>query len=123
MRVVLADDHDLVREGLRTLFQRYPRLTVCGEAKNGQEAVELVAELQPELVVLDLSMPEMNGIQAAAKIRQVSPATKIVMLSMHSSSYSAEEAFRAGVSAYVTKSEAGTELMRTVNALFGDSRA
>jgi DNA-binding NarL/FixJ family response regulator len=68
-------------------------------------------------------MPEMNGIQAAAKIRQVSPATKIVMLSMHSSSYSAEEAFRAGVSAYVTKSEAGTELMRTVNALFGDSRA
>jgi len=123
VRVVLADDHDLVREGLRTLFQRYPRWTVCGEAKNGQEAVELVAELQPELVVLDLSMPEMNGIQAAAKIRQVSPATKIVMLSMHSSSYSAEEAFRAGVSAYVTKSEAGTELMRTVNALFGDSRA
>jgi DNA-binding NarL/FixJ family response regulator len=123
VRVVLADDHDLVREGLRTLFQRYPHWTVCGEAKNGKEAVDLVAELQPELVVLDLSMPEMNGIQAAARIREVSPATKIVMLSMHNSSYSAEEALRVGVSAYVTKSEAGTELMRTINALFTDSHA
>lgn len=123
VRVVLADDHDLVRQGLRALFQRFPQWTVCGEAKNGKEAVDLVAELQPDLAVLDLTMPEMNGIQAAVRIRQVSPVTKIVMLSMHSSYYSAEEAYRAGVNAYVTKSEAATELMRTINAIFGDSRA
>jgi DNA-binding NarL/FixJ family response regulator len=121
LRVVLADDHDLVREGLKALFRRHPRWTVGGEAKNGQEAIDLAAALQPDLIVLDLSMPEMNGIQAAARIRQLSPDTKIIMLSMHNSSYSAEEAFRAGVSVYITKSEAGVELMRAVDALFPDS--
>jgi DNA-binding NarL/FixJ family response regulator len=123
LRVVLADDHDLVREGLRALFERNSDWTVCGEAKNGLEAIELVSKLQPDLIVLDLSMPEMNGIHAAARIREISPETKIVMLSMHSSAYSAEEAFRAGVSAYVTKSEAGTALMRTVSELFANPRA
>ncbi|MGB6199893.1 MAG: response regulator transcription factor [Candidatus Acidiferrales bacterium] len=116
---MLADDHDTVREGLKALFKRHSQWIVCGEAKNGQEAVNIVAELQPELVVLDLSMPVMNGIHAAAKIRQIAPNTKIVMLSMHTSSYSAEEAFRVGVNVYLTKSEAGAELMRTVDALFG----
>jgi NarL family two-component system response regulator LiaR len=123
VRVVLADDHETVREGLKGLFRRRSDWTICGEAKNGQEAVDLVAELQPELVVLDLSMPVMNSIQAATKIRQLSPDTKIVMLSMHTSAYSAEEAFRAGVNVYITKSEAGSELMRTVDTLFGDARA
>lgn len=122
MRVVLADDHETVREGLKALFLRHSQWMICGEAKNGQEAVDLVADLQPELVVLDLSMPVMNGIQAAVKIRQLSPNTKIVMLSLHTSAYSAEEAFRAGVSVYITKSEAGGELMRAVDALFSDVR-
>lgn len=122
MRVVLADDHELAREGVKALFKAHSaQWTVCGEAKDGQEAVELVEQLQPELIVLDLSMPVMNGMQAAAKIRQISPQTKIVMLSMHSSPFAAEEALRAGANAYVTKSEAGAGLMQAINTLFRGS--
>jgi DNA-binding NarL/FixJ family response regulator len=122
LRVVLADDHELIRVGLRAFFDGYPEWTVCGEATNGGEAVDLAVSLQPELIVLDLSMPVMNGIQAARRIRQVSPSTKIVMLSSHSAATAAEEALRAGASAYVTKSDANTNLIRTINALFPDVR-
>ena len=115
------DDHQLVREALKSLFDGHPRWTVCGEAENGQEAVRLVAEVRPELVVLDLSMPVMNGILAAAKIRQVSPTTKIIMVSMHSSPYVTREAIRAGVDLYLTKSEVYADLMRTIDELFSKS--
>jgi two-component system nitrate/nitrite response regulator NarL len=120
LRVVLADDHEVFRVGLRALFEGHSQWTVCGEAKNGQEAVDLAAGLQPELIVLDLSMPVMNGIQAARRIRQLSPATTIIVLSSHSASIAAEEALRAGASAYVTKSDAHADLVRTINALFAD---
>jgi DNA-binding NarL/FixJ family response regulator len=117
LRVILADDHEVFRVGLRALLAGHSQWTVCGEAKNGQEAVDLAVSLQPELVVLDLSMPVMNGIQAAKRIRQLSPATKIVILSSHSDSLAAAEALRAGASAYVTKSDP-SGLIRTINALF-----
>jgi DNA-binding NarL/FixJ family response regulator len=121
VRVVLADDHEVVRKGVRALFNQHPGWTVCGEAENGVEAVDLVRELQPELVVLDVSMPVMNGLQAAAKIRQLSSSTKIVMLSMHNSIYVAQDALEAGADVFLTKAQAGTELIRTISLLFGDA--
>jgi DNA-binding NarL/FixJ family response regulator len=121
VRVVLADDHEVVRKGVRALFNQHPGWTVCGEAENGVEAVDLVRELQPELVVLDVSMPVMNGLQAAAKIRQLSSSTKIVMLSMHNSIYVAQDALEAGADVFLTKAQAGTELIRTISSLFGDA--
>ena len=121
VRVVLADDHEVVRKGVRDLFNQHPGWTVCGEAENGIEAVDLVRELQPELVVLDVSMPVMNGLQAAAKIRQLASSTKIVVLSMHNSTSIAQDAFDAGADVFLTKAQAGTELIRTINSLFGDA--
>jgi YesN/AraC family two-component response regulator len=81
MRVVLADDHEMVRRGMRSIVDGHPPWTVCEEAENGQQAIDLVLELKPDLIVLDLSMPVMNGLQAAAKIRQLVPSTKILILS------------------------------------------
>jgi DNA-binding NarL/FixJ family response regulator len=121
VRVVLADDHEVVRRGVKALFNQHPRWIVCGEAENGMEAVDLVLELQPELVVLDVSMPLMNGLQAAAKIRQLASSTKIVMLSMHNSISIAQDALDAGADVFLTKAKAGTELIRTINSLFGDA--
>jgi DNA-binding NarL/FixJ family response regulator len=121
VRVVLADDHEVMRKGLKALFNEHSHWTVCGEAENGKEAVDLVLELQPELVVLDVSMPLMNGLQAAAKIRQLAPSTKIVMLSMHNSKYIAQEALHAGADIFLTKQQAGTELIRTIDSLFGET--
>lgn len=91
MRVVLADDHEIVRKGIRDIIAQHSPWTVCGEAANGEQAIDLVVGLRPDLVVLDLSMPVMNGLQAAAKIRLLVPVTKILILSMHDSPQSARE--------------------------------
>ena len=120
LRVVLVDDHEVVRRGLKALFAGYSHWTVCGEAENGQDGVDLVAKLQPELVVLDLSMPVMNGIQAARKIREISPLTIIVVLSTHDSPQIVEESLRAGAALYLTKLEAGSDLIRMVDELFAN---
>src|ERR1700730_15032006 len=103
MRVVLADDHEIVRKGIRAIINRHPPWTVCGEAENGQQAIDLVLELKPDLVVLDLSMPVMNGLQAAAKIRQLAPSTKILILSMHDSLQVEHQALAVGADAFLAK--------------------
>jgi two-component system, NarL family, nitrate/nitrite response regulator NarL len=118
LRVVLADDHEVMRKGLRSLLNGQSRWNVCGEAQNGQEALDLVLELQPDLIVLDISMPVMNGLQAAAKIRKASPATKIVILSTHDSPQVKSAALEAGAHAFVTKSETADQLVRVIEELF-----
>ncbi len=118
LRVVIADDHEVMRRGVRSLFEHDPHWIVCGEAGDGLEAVALVTSLQPDLVVLDLSMPLMNGLQSATKIRQVSPRTKIVIVSMHESGHIVEEALNAGADAFLSKSSAGAQLLQTVSKLF-----
>lgn len=118
LRVVIADDHEILRRGVKALFGNDARWTVCGEAENGQQAVDIVAALRPDLVVLDITMPVMNGLQAAAKIRQISPETKIIILSMHDSPHIGKEALRAGADVFVSKSTAGVSLIRTVEELF-----
>jgi DNA-binding NarL/FixJ family response regulator len=117
MRVVLADDHEVVRRGIRAIVNGHPPWTVCGEAENGQEAVDLVLELKPDLVVLDLSMPVMNGLQATARIRQLAPSTKILVLSMHDSAQVEQGALAAGADAFLTKGASTDTFIRTVTTL------
>jgi two-component system, NarL family, nitrate/nitrite response regulator NarL len=94
-----------------------PPWTVCGEAENGQEAIDLVLELKPDLVVLDLSMPVMNGLQATARIRQLAPSTKILVFSMHDSSQVEHGALTAGADAFLTKGASTDTFIRTVTTL------
>ena len=117
MRVVLADDHEVVRKGIRAIVNGHPPWTVCGEAENGQQAIDLVLELKPDLVVLDLSMPVMNGLQATKRIRQLAPTTKILILSMHDSPQAERDALAAGADAFLTKTASPDTLIQAVCTL------
>lgn len=117
-RVLLVDDFPVVREGLKH-FLTIPGLVVCGEASNGKEALELVAALKPDLVLLDLSMPEMNGIEATRQIRQRFPKTRIVMISLHDPTHMAALAKEAGADAYVMKTSSAEELVATIQSVLG----
>jgi DNA-binding NarL/FixJ family response regulator len=114
IRVLLADDHAVMREGLRALLAACPEITVVGDVGNGREAVRRSEELKPDVVVMDVAMPDLNGIEAAAMIRKRSPASRVVMLSMHSSSEHVYRAFAAGASGYVLKASAGVEVISAV---------
>jgi DNA-binding NarL/FixJ family response regulator len=116
-RILLADDFEIVRRGLRTLLEGPPGWEICGEACDGQEAVEKTLELKPDLVVLDISLPIMNGIEAARRIRSLAPGTKIVLYSMHSSAQLMKQSKEAGADAYLTKGTAADELRNTIAAL------
>jgi DNA-binding NarL/FixJ family response regulator len=116
-RIVLADDHEIVRTGIRTLLDGHHPWEVCGEAENGKDAVEKVLKLKPDLVVLDLSMPLMNGIEAAREIRKKAPQTKIIIFSMHDSPRIADEAVQAGADAYLAKTAHFSELEKAIASL------
>lgn len=113
IRVILADDHLMVREGLRNVLQR-TRFEVVGEADNGQEAIRLAEQLHPDVAVLDLSMPVLNGLESARRMRKVSPDTKTVLLTMYAEEQYVVEALRAGITGYVLKTQAGEDLVRAV---------
>jgi two-component system, chemotaxis family, chemotaxis protein CheY len=122
-RILVVDDYPVVRKTIRDLLHSHS-LDVCGEAEDGQEAVERVQQLQPNLVLLDINMPKMNGIQAAFEIRQLSPATKILFLSVQECSAEALTAIRVlGAAGFVAKSEAGKDLIPTLKRLFPDGKA
>ncbi len=114
-RVVIVDDHPVVRRGLRALFDERSGIDVCGELTTGVQAVEFVKKSKPDLVIMDLTLPEMNGLDAARAIRQDSPSTQILILSMHFSEELAREVLRAGALGYVLKSDADTELLAAVD--------
>ena len=117
LRILIADDHDVVREGLRVLLQARPGWEVCAEAKTGREAVEQARQLKPDVVVLDVSMPELNGLEAARQILRAVPRTEILILTMHESEELARQVLAVGVRGYVLKSDAGRELLAAVEAL------
>jgi len=117
IRIVIADDHDVVREGLRALLASEAAWQVCGEAVTGRDAVAKVREKKPDVVILDVSMPELNGIEAARQIRRLSPASEVLILTMHDSDQLLSEALDIGVRGYVLKSDAGRELVAAVGAL------
>ena len=122
-RILVVDDYPVVRRAICSLLHSHS-LDICGEAENGQEAVERVQELRPNLVLLDINMPRMNGIQAAFEIHQLSPATKILFLSVHECSAAAMAAVRVlGVAGFIAKSEAGKELVPALKRLFPNETA
>jgi two-component system, NarL family, nitrate/nitrite response regulator NarL len=113
--VLIVDDHGLTRSTVRSLLALHS-LPVCGEAKNGKEAIEKVQELSPEVVLLDIQMPVMNGIQAAYEIRRISPATKILFFTVHEGEALASVRL-LGAEGCVTKSSLGTELVPALKRL------
>jgi two-component system response regulator NreC len=114
IRVLLADDHTLIRAGLRMVVESQPDLMVVGEADNGRDAVALTAKLKPDVVVMDIGMPSLNGIEAAAQIRAAVPETQIVMLSMHADEGYVLRALKAGAKAYLLKDSAEADLARAI---------
>ena len=116
VRVLIADDHPLVRKIVRSTLQQDPQLEVCGEAQDGAEAIEEAQRLRPDVVVLDLAMPVLNGFDAAREIRIKSPGCAIVILSSSVDQRFIDEARKIGVCVYVAKTKAGEALVRAVEA-------
>ena len=114
VRILLADDHKMFRDGLRPLLARQKGLSVVGEASEGGEVVELARTLRPDLVILDVSMPGLNGVEAARQIRGISPDIRVAMLSMHADRRFVLEALKAGASAYLLKDDAFEDLIRAI---------
>ena len=117
IRVLIADDHALVREGLRYVLDADPGIEVVAEAANGRIAVELALQYQPDVVVLDITMPEETGLHAAARIREALPSARILILSMHDQSEYVREGMRIGTHGYLLKDSAGEELRAAIHAV------
>jgi DNA-binding NarL/FixJ family response regulator len=122
VRVLLADDHAVVREGLAALLGTQPDIEVVGAVGDGREAVRESRRLEPDVVVMDVTMPELNGIEAAGQIHDACPATSVVMLSMHSDVEHVYRALRAGARGYLLKSSAGSEVAEAVRAVISGRR-
>jgi two-component system, NarL family, response regulator NreC len=116
-RILLADDHQIMREGLRKLLQEEPTMAVVGEAENGRRAVQLARDLSPDVVIMDVTMPEMNGIEATSQIRSAMPNIKVVALSIHTDRRFVIQMFRAGASGYLLKDCAFEELARAIRTV------
>ena len=110
IRIVLADDHHLVRAGLRALIERIPGLEVVGEAEDGRQVIQLAEKLHPDIVLMDIAMPEMNGLTAAMHLKTVSPNTRVIIVSMNSTVDSVLRAMRTGVAGYLLKNVSPSEL-------------
>lgn len=115
IRVFLADDHAVVRDGLRFLLEAAGDITVIGDAANGREAVQRVTRLRPDVAVLDVAMPELNGIEATRQILERAPEVKIIILSMHSAAEHIAGALKAGARGYLLKESAGVEVAQAVH--------
>jgi DNA-binding NarL/FixJ family response regulator len=117
LRVLIADDHDVVRKGLRMLIEEHPGWEVCGEARSGREAAEKAVELNPDVIVIDVSMPDLNGLEATRQIRKACPKTEVLVITHHDSDEMAGEALDAGARGYVLKSDSDRDLVNAVEAL------
>lgn len=117
LRIILADDHKLIREGLRMLVNSQADMEVVGEADNGRIAITLAHELQPDVVVMDVSMPELNGLKATEKLKELFPSIKILTLTRHMDEGYLKQLLEAGASGYVLKQSASEELVRAIHAV------
>jgi DNA-binding NarL/FixJ family response regulator len=117
IRILLADDHAVVRQGFRMILGAQPDMEIVGEAGNGREAVELAERLKPEVVVMDVSMPELNGIEATRRLAASLPHTRVLALSMHKDSVYVREILRAGARGYLLKDSVADDLVSAVRAV------
>jgi DNA-binding NarL/FixJ family response regulator len=117
LRILIADDHDLVRKGLRMLIEEHPGWTVCAEASSGREAVEQAAHTTPDIAVIDISMPDLNGLEATRLIRKSCPKSEVLVITHHDSDEMAAEVLKVGARGYVLKSDSDKDLVQAVEAL------
>jgi len=116
-KILIADDHEIVRGGVRNLIESRVDFTCCGQAASGREAVRMAGELKPDVAVLDVSMPELNGIEAARQILKLCPQTKVLVFTVHDAEQVVVEIFRSGAHGYVLKSDAGRQLLEAIDAV------
>lgn len=117
LRILLADDHSLMRRGLRSILEAQTGWEICAEALTGREAVSQATQLRPDVVILDVCMPELNGIEATRQIRRASPRSEVLILSVHESNYLVREVIEAGARGYLLKSDSDQELVAAVESL------
>lgn len=115
--ILLVDDHEILRTGLRTILESREDFEIVGEAENGRQAVKLVEDLQPHVVVMDISMPELNGLEAVRQILKVAPRTEVLVLTMHESEDLVHQVLEAGARGYLLKSDASRQLISAIDAL------
>ncbi len=120
VRILLADDHAILRQGLRSLLEKEPDIEVVGEAKDGREALRLVRELVPDIAIMDITMPNLNGVDATQQIVSVDPKVKVIGLSIHSRSAFIADMLRAGASGYVLKECLFDELVQAIRTVVAD---
>jgi DNA-binding NarL/FixJ family response regulator len=119
-RVLIVDDHAFIRRGVQSLLRPFPEWELCGEAENGNDAIRMVDMLEPDVVLMDVTMPGMNGIEATRHIRGVHPRVKIILLTLHESSEVLRSGFRAGANGYLLKADAEEELLKALRVVVGD---
>jgi len=120
IRILIADDHTIVRQGLARLLEEQADLKVVGEATNGNKAIESALELKPDIVIMDIAMPRMNGLEAAKRIRKQLPGTKILILSMYSHEHYIHDLLETGVSGYLLKDSSGRDIIKAIRAAMKD---
>jgi DNA-binding NarL/FixJ family response regulator len=118
-RVLIVDDHAFIRRGVQTILHPFPEWELCGEADNGNDAIRMAEELKPDVIIMDLSMPGLNGIAAARAIRKTQPDVKILLLTLHESAELVRSAFRAGARGYLLKTDAEQELVKALTVVTG----
>jgi len=119
-RILVADDHEVVRRGVCTLLESHPGWQICGEVGDGREAVEKVAELKPDIVILDIGMPRLNGLEAARQILKSDPRQRILVLTISDAEQVVQEVLKAGARGFLLKSDAAKEVVSAVDALLHD---
>jgi DNA-binding NarL/FixJ family response regulator len=117
IRILLADDHAVVRQGFRLILNQEPDMEVVGEAREGTEAVRLTGQLRPDIVIMDIAMPKMNGVEATRRIVENHPESKVVILSMHKDAVYVRETLRSGAKGYLLKESIDNDLLRAVRAV------
>ena len=117
LRILIVDDHDLMRRGIKTLLQSHAGWEICGEAKTGREAITKSEELKPDVAILDIGMSDLNGVEAARRIRKASPGTEILILSVHYSDQLIREIVEAGVRGYIVKTDSDRDLITAVETV------